>query len=278
MRVEFTKMYAAGNDFMVLDGPVPDFFLRSDKLRALGERCTGIGFDQMLLIEPPRDSLTCGFYRVFNADGREVEQCGNGARCVAALLQRRGLAQNGVLALGSPAGQIQARITGDGVVSVDLGVPDFHPRALPFDAPAEADNYALKVAEQRLRIGVVSLGNPHAVLTVASVDIAPVETLGAAIESHPRFPKRVNVGFLEIVDRTKVRLRVYERGAGETGSCGTGACAAVAVARRRGLLDANVHVETRGGELQVTWPGAGEHIWLAGRAHVSFQGSVEIKP
>jgi len=224
----------------------------------------------------PRRGDRAAHYRVFNADGAEVEQCGNGARCIAALLERRGRVRDGELTLDSAAGVIRARLAPDGAVSVDLGVPDFNPRSLPFDAPAEADSYALEVAGQRLEIMVVSLGNPHAVVTVASVDDVPVATLGPLIERHPRFPKRVNTGFLEIVSRGEVRLRVYERGAGETLSCGTGACAAVAVAGRRGWLDGRVRVSVRGGELRVNWGGVGEHIWLTGPVQVSFQGQVEV--
>jgi diaminopimelate epimerase len=276
MRVEFTKMHGLGNDFVVFDAPVPDSLLSPQRLRALADRRTGIGFDQALLLEPPHRSESAAYYRIFNADGDEVEQCGNGARCIAALLQRRGLVRDGALTLESPAGLIAARLAADGEVSVDLGVPDFGPRSLPFDAAAGPDSYALEVAGQSVDIGAVSLGNPHAVLIVASVDSAPVEILGPAIERHARFPKRVNVGFLEIVALDAVRLRVYERGAGETRSCGTGACAAVAVARRRGLLEAHVRVQVRGGELRVNWAGAGEHIWLTGPAQISFQGHVEV--
>jgi diaminopimelate epimerase len=276
MRVEFTKMHGVGNDFVVFDAPIPDYLLDPARLRALADRRAGIGFDQALLIEPPRRVDSVAYYRIFNADGDEVEQCGNGARCIAALLERGGRARDGELTLESAAGVIRARIAADGAVSVDLGVPDFNPRSLPFDAPAEADSYALEVGGQRLEIMVVSLGNPHAVVTVASVDSVPVATLGPLIERHPRFPKRVNTGFLEIVSREEVRLRVYERGAGETLSCGTGACAAVAVAGRRGWLDRRVRVSVRGGELQVNWGGVGEHIWLTGPVQVSFQGQVEV--
>ena len=276
MRVEFTKMHGVGNDFVVFDAPIPDALLDPARLRALADRRTGIGFDQALLLDAPRRVDSAAHYRVFNADGAEVEQCGNGARCIAALLERRGLARDGALTLESAAGVIRARLAVDGAVSVDLGVPDFNPRSLPFDAPAEADSYALEVAGQRLEIMVVSLGNPHAVVAVASVDDVPVATLGPLIERHPRFPKRVNTGFLEIVSRGEVRLRVYERGAGETLSCGTGACAAVAVAGRRGWLDGRVRVSVRGGELRVNWGGVGEHIWLTGPVQVSFQGQVEV--
>ena len=276
MRVEFTKMHGVGNDFVVFDAPVPDSLLTPQRLRALADRRTGIGFDQALLLAPPRHPGSAAFYRVFNADGDEVEQCGNGARCIAALLHRRGRTREGRVTLGSPAGVVEARVNGAANVSVDMGVPNFDPRSLPFDAPAEADPYALEVGGRTLEIGAVSLGNPHAVLVVASVETAPVATLGPAIERHPRFPRRVNAGFLEIVDRAHLRLRVYERGAGETLACGTGACAAAAVARSRGLVDAEVRVEVRGGELRVNWAGRGEHIWLSGPAEVSFEGQVEV--
>lgn len=276
MRIAFTKMHGVGNDFVVFDAPADESLLRPERLRALGDRRTGVGFDQALVLERPRRPDTAVYYRIFNCDGDEVEQCGNGARCIAALLDRRGLARNGELTLDSPAGTVRARIEGRGRVSVDMGVPDFDPRSLPFEAPREADSYALEVAGRTVEIGAVSLGNPHAVLTVPAVDAAPVATLGPAIEHHPRFPRRVNAGFLEIVARAEVRLRVHERGAGETPSCGTGACAAVAVARRRGLLDEDVRVGVRGGELRVNWAGSGQHIWLTGATGISFEGHVEV--
>jgi diaminopimelate epimerase len=275
MRIDFTKMHGAGNDFVVFDAPADESFLKPELLRLLADRRTGIGFDQALLLEKPRRADTGVFYRVFNADGDEVEQCGNGARCIAALLYHRGAARSGALTLDSPAGLVRARIDGASV-SVDMGVPNFDPRSLPFEAQSEADSYPLEVAGGTVAIGAVSLGNPHAVLTVASVQAAPVATLGPAIERHPRFPKRVNAGFLEIVDRAQLRLRVWERGAGETRSCGTGACAAVAVGRRRGLLEAQVRVNVRGGELRVNWAGPGERIWLTGPAEISFEGHVEV--
>jgi diaminopimelate epimerase len=288
MRLPFTKMHGVGNDFVVFDAQPGAALLEPAKLRALADRRTGIGFDQALVLQPPHHPATAVFYRIFNADGEEVEQCGNGARCIAALLHRRGLARNGEITLDSPSGHIRARIgtpTGSGsgaetgataLVSVEMGVPNFDPAALPFEATGEADRYTLEVAGRALEIGAVSIGNPHAVLTVASTDKAPVATLGPAIENHPQFPRRVNVGFLEIVTRGEVRLRVYERGAGETPSCGTGACAAVAVGRRRGLLDGEVRVLVRGGELRVNWAGPGEPIWLTGPVEVSFEGHVEV--
>ncbi|HET7755880.1 MAG TPA: diaminopimelate epimerase [Steroidobacteraceae bacterium] len=275
MRIDFTKMHGVGNDFVVFDAPAPAARLEPARLRRLADRRTGIGFDQALVLEAPRRAGTAVYYRVFNADGAEVEQCGNGARCIAALLHRRGRTAGATIVLESAAGVVEARIGGDRV-AVDLGIPDFDPRSLPFEAAAQADSYPLEVEDALLAIGAVSLGNPHAVLTVAAVETAPVATLGPAIEHHPRFPQRVNVGFLEIVDRRHVRLRVHERGVGETLSCGTGACAAVAVARRRGLLEGEVRVSVRGGELQVNWAGPGEHIWLAGPAEVAFEGHVEV--
>ncbi|HYB33113.1 MAG TPA: diaminopimelate epimerase [Steroidobacteraceae bacterium] len=277
MRIDFTKMHGVGNDFVVFDAPADESLLRPERLRSLADRRTGIGFDQALVLEAPRRADSAVYYRIFNADGDEVEQCGNGARCIAALLHRRGLTRNGTITLDSPAGPIRARIeTGGERVAVDLGVPDFTPASLPFTALREADSYPLEVAGATVEIGAVSLGNPHAVLTVPAVESAPVATLGPAIERHPRFPQRVNVGFLEIVSPGEVRLRVYERGAGETRSCGTGACAAVALGRRRGLLESQVRVGVRGGELQVNWAGPGEHIWLTGPARISFAGHVEV--
>ena len=275
MRLEFTKMHGLGNDFAVFDAPgaAP---LDGALIRRLADRHTGIGFDQALVLEAPRRTDTAVFYRIFNADGGEVEQCGNGARCIAALLAARGLARSGAVTMDSPAGLIRARTLTDGLVSVDMGPVHFDPRALPFDAQTEAERYPLEVAGSSVDIGAVSIGNPHAVLLVDSVATAAVERLGPAIERHPRFPRRVNVGFMQVVDSSHIRLRVYERGAGETLACGTGACAAVAVGRRWGQLDREVHVSVRGGELRVNWDGPGEHIWLTGPAETAFAGHVEV--
>jgi diaminopimelate epimerase len=275
MRIEFTKMHGVGNDFVVFDAP-PASPLDGALIRRLADRHTGIGFDQALALEAPRRPDTAVFYRIFNADGVEVEQCGNGARCIAALLAARGLGRSGAVAMDSPAGVIQARLLAGGLVAVDMGPVRFDPRSLPFDAQTEAQRYALEVPGGSVDIGAVSIGNPHAVLAVESVESAPVERLGPAIESHLRFPKRVNAGFMQIVDRAHIRLRVYERGAGETLACGTGACAAVAVGRHWGQLDREVHVSVRGGELRVNWNGPGENVWLTGPAEVSFVGHVEV--
>lgn len=277
MRIDFTKMHGLGNDFIVFDAPA-DGPPSPHALRRLADRRTGIGFDQALMIEPPRRAGSSLYYRIYNADGAEVEQCGNGARCVAALWQRRDRAPaGGVLVMDSLGGEVRARLDARGLVSVDMGTPNFDPRALPFDAPGDAPFHELEAAGERVRIGAVSIGNPHAVLAVSSIDAAPVERLGPVIERHERFPRRVNVGFMEIVDRTEIRLRVHERGVGETLACGTGACAAVAVGRRRGQLDSEVRVRVRGGELRVNWPGPGHSIWLTGPAEVAFEGRVELE-
>jgi diaminopimelate epimerase len=278
MQLEFTKMHGLGNDFIVFEAPRDGRLPTAEQWRALSARHTGIGFDQALVLEPARRAGTDVYYRIFNADGGEVEQCGNGVRCLASFLHRRGSVANnqGEIVLDSPAGPIHARIHDANLISVDMGVPNFDPRSLPFEASAEAHVYPLAVAGTEVEIGAVSMGNPHAVLTVTSVASAPVDRLGPAIERHARFPKRVNVGFMEIVDRTHIRLRVFERGVGETQACGTGACAAVAIGRRHGRLDGTVEVELPGGKLEITFAAPGEHIWMKGPTAVSFTGRVEI--
>ena len=284
MRIEFLKMQGLGNDFLVFDAPAAAAAAKLDstKLRALGDRRTGVGFDQALMLETPRDADTRAFYRVFNADGTEVEQCGNGARCVAALLYARAPELGRDFRMGSLGGVVHARVTDDGMVSVDMGIPDFNPRALPLEpepgavALAEAPAYSLSVDGAELEIGAVSMGNPHAVVQVSDVKTAPLARFGPSIENHPRFPRRTNVGFMQIVSRNHIRLRVFERGVGETLACGTGACAAVAVGRRRGLLDGDVRVDLPGGTAKVSWAAAGEHMWLTGPATTVFTGSIDI--
>jgi diaminopimelate epimerase len=281
MQLEFTKMHGLGNDFIVFDAPKDGHLPTATQWRALAARHTGIGFDQAMVIEPPRRGGTQAYYRIFNADGGEVEQCGNGVRCLASFLYRRGAlsanpGESAEIVLDSPAGEIRARVHDANLISVDMGVPNFDPKSLPFEASSEAHVYPLAVAGTEVEIGAVSMGNPHAVLTVTSVASAPVDRLGPAIERHPRFPKRVNVGFMEVVDRTHIKLRVFERGVGETLACGTGACAAVAVGRRHGRLDSTVEVELPGGKLEITWSAPGEHIWMKGPTAVSFTGRVEF--
>ncbi len=280
MKLRFTKMHGAGNDFIVFDAADEHALPTAAHLRALADRHTGIGFDQALALLPPRRSGTQVYYRIFNADGSEVEQCGNGARAVAELLRRTGRAQRGEIALDSPAGVIAAQIVAAGVVAVDMGEPVFDPAALPFDAPAPSAAgppfYEIDVDGRPVEIGAVSVGNPHAVLCVADIDAAPVATLGAAIERHARFPRRVNVGFMQVIEPDQLRLRVFERGVGETRACGTGACAAVAVGRKAGRLAERVAVRLPGGVLEVRWPGPGRRLWLQGPATVAFEGEVEI--
>jgi len=258
------------------DSPTAGFAPSRELWQRLAARHTGIGFDQALMLEKPRQPGSAVFYRIFNADGAEVEQCGNGARCIAALLSRRGTLPDGPMTLESAGGMVRARMAGGKLVAIDLGVPNFAPEALPFDAPSQADVYRLEIDAQEVEIGAVSIGNPHAVLRVASVAAADVARLGPAIEHHRRFRQGANVGFMEITGRSSIRLRVHERGTGETLACGTGACAAVAIGRARGELEADVQVIVRGGELRVNWAGPAEHIWLTGPAEVSFAGYFEV--
>jgi diaminopimelate epimerase len=275
MRLAFTKMHGLGNDFIVFDAPTEGPLPSAAAFRRLADRRTGIGFDQALVLAPARASGTDVFYRIFNSDGSEVEQCANGARCIAALVARR--LGRSTVRLESPGGRVTGELHGDGTVSLDMGEPNFDPASLPFEASREADIYPLRVGEHELRIGAVSMGNPHAVIQVSSVGAAPVDTLGPAVENHSRFPRRTNVGFMEVVSPEHIRLRVYERGAGETQACGTGACGAVAVGRRLGLLRERVQVDAPGGGMTVRWSGPGEHLWLTGPAVSVFEGTVEIE-
>jgi diaminopimelate epimerase len=277
MRIPFTKMHGAGNDFIIFDAPRAAPLPTAAQFRALGNRYTGIGFDQALVLHAPRRPGTAIYYQIFNSDGEEVEQCGNGARCIASLLYRQGRAAAGEFVMDSRGGLVRARVASEELVSVDMGVPSFEPAALPFDAAERQERYALEAGNDTVEIGAVSIGNPHAVLQVVAVDSAPVARLGPVIEGHRRFPRRVNVGFMEVIDRSDIRLRVYERGVGETLACGTGACAAVIVGRQRGLLDPQVRVHLPGGELRVDWMGPGEPVWLTGPAEIAFEGHFELR-
>jgi diaminopimelate epimerase len=276
MRLAFTKMHGLGNDFIVFDARGPDEVPSATALRQLADRRTGIGFDQALVLSPPVRPGTDVHYRIFNADGSEVEQCGNGARCIARLVASRAAIRDRALVMDSPGGLVSARLRADGLVSVAMGVPDFDPRSLPFEAEREAATYRIDLPSGPVEFGAVSIGNPHAVIRVRSAQAAPVDTVGPAMENHARFPRRVNVGFLEIVAPDHVRLRVFERGVGETQASGTGACAAVAVGRRHGPLAEEVRVDLPGGRLIVQWPGPGEPIWLTGPAETAFEGQVEL--
>jgi diaminopimelate epimerase len=274
MLLPFTKMHGLGNDFIVFEAPDDSVVPDPETMRKLGDRRTGIGFDQALVLLPPRREGTDVYYRIFNTDGSEVQQCGNGARCIGALVARK-LARSEV-AMDSPGGLVRALVSDEGLVTLDMGVPNFDPASLPFEATREADIYPLRIGEKELRIGAVSMGNPHAVIQVSSVREAPVDTVGPAVENHSRFPERTNVGFMEVVSRNHIRLRVYERGVGETQACGTGASAAVAIGRRWGLLDSEVQVDAPGGRLAVRWNGPNEHLWLTGPAVSVYEGTIDL--
>jgi diaminopimelate epimerase len=276
VKLGFTKMQGAGNDFVVLDGVSNSIALSPGQLRRLADRHFGVGCDQILLVEPPRTQGTDFRYRIFNADGGEVEQCGNGARCFVRFVSERGLTAKREIRVETAGGDITLRLEPDGEVTVNMGAPVFAAKRIPFVTAGDALVQPLEVAGVTVEISAVSMGNPHAVQVVADVDAAPVAVQGPLIEHHARFPERVNVGYMQVLERSSVRLRVYERGAGETLACGTGACAAVVVGIRRGLLDARVRVSTRGGDLTIRWEGADNPVWLTGPAVTVFEGEIEI--
>ncbi len=287
MKLKFTKMHGAGNDFVVIDAINQQIDLDTDQWRRLGDRRFGVGADQILVVERPLEP-GCDFrYRIFNSDGGEVEQCGNGSRAFVRFVSEKGLTDKRSIRVQTMAGIIEPRLEDDGSVTVDMGAPVLEAAAVPFDSagltgrPEGRDTlWPLSLrqggAERTVFVSVVSMGNPHAVQTVDDVDNAPVAELGPQIEHHPRFPKRVNAGFMQVVHRHHVKLRVYERGAGETLACGTGACAAVVAGIRRGLLDSPVRVSARGGELSIAWAGEGEPVYLSGPAVTVFEGEIEL--
>ena len=276
MRLKFTKMQALGNDFVVLDALRSPIALSPEQLRRLADRHFGIGCDQILQVEPPRQPDTDFYYRIFNADGGEVEQCGNGARCFVRYVHDRGLTDKTEIRVGHGGGVIVPRLEADGRVTVDMGVPEFEPARIPFEAPQRALVYELEVDGRQVEISALSMGNPHAVQIVPDVERAPVASEGPLIERHPRFPRRVNAGYMQVVDRRRIRLRVYERGAGETLACGTGACAAVVAGITRGLLDESVVVATRGGDLGISWAGGAAPVMMTGPAETVFEGEIEL--
>lgn len=275
MNLRFSKMHGLGNDFVVIDAINQSVSLDAGQVRALADRHTGIGCDQLLLIEPARTAESEFFYRIYNADGGEVEQCGNGARCFARYVRDHGLTDNDTIRVETLSGIITLQIEADGQVTVNMGVPNFEPASLPFDMPERADSYTLDDG-QTTRFSVVSMGNPHAVTLVDDISTAPVAELGAFIESHPLFPQGVNAGFMQIRDRDHIQVRVFERGAGETLACGSGACAAMVIARQQGLVNDMVTIELRGGNLQICWEGEGEPVWMTGPAVHVFEGQVEL--
>jgi len=275
MSLRFTKMHGLGNDFVVFDGVRQRVELTPEQLRRLADRRLGVGCDQVLIVEAPTRSDVDFRYRIFNADGGEVEQCGNGARCFVKFVRDQGLTDKREIRVETAGGVIVPVLSDDGRVTVDMGVPRFRPAEIPFLAEQEATIDQLDVDGRSVAVTVVSMGNPHAVQVVAAVLRAPVTTEGPAIEHHPRFPERVNAGYMEVRDRANIRLRVWERGVGETPACGTGACAAVVAGIRRGLLDREVRVETRGGVLVIAWGGPGAPVTMTGPATTVFEGEWE---
>ena len=283
MKLKFTKMHGAGNDFIVVDAINQQVDLSIDQWRRLADRRFGIGADQILVVERPTDAGVDFRYRIFNNDGGEVEQCGNGSRAFVRFVVDKGLTQARSIRVQTMSGIITPRLEDDGSVTVDMGAPRLVPADVPFDETGlagmvQGDDtlWPLPVGDDTVFVSVVSMGNPHAVQVVDDVDAAPVEETGPLIERHVRFPKRVNAGYLQVIDRHHIRLRVFERGAGETLACGTGACAAVVAGIRRGLLDSPVRVSARGGELSIAWAGPDQPVYLSGPAVSVFEGEVEI--
>jgi len=276
MRLEFTKMQGLGNDFVVLDALRQPIALDDEQLRRLADRRFGVGCDQILMVLPTEVAGADFGYRIFNADGGEVEHCGNGVRCVGRFLAERGYTREDRITVATLSGLTHIQLLDDGRVTVDMGAPRLAPAEIPFTAEQQQTEYALDVDGVTVRFGAVSMGNPHAVIRVDDVDDAPVRALGPRLQAHPAFPRQVNVGFMQILDRGRIRLRVYERGAGETLACGTGACAAVVAGRLQDLLDASVRVGLRGGDLQIEWQGPGESVWMTGPADTVFTGAIEI--
>nr|Q47JN0.1 RecName: Full=Diaminopimelate epimerase; Short=DAP epimerase; AltName: Full=PLP-independent amino acid racemase [Dechloromonas aromatica RCB] len=276
MKLKFSKMHGLGNDFVVLDGVRQSVSLSPEQLCYLADRHFGVGCDQILLVEKASQPGIDFRYRIFNADGGEVEQCGNGARCFVRFVHDEGLTDKREIRVETMRGIISPRLEGDGNVTVDMGIPRFLPAEIPFLAEDDVIIHLLDVADETLETSVVSMGNPHAVQVVDSVDTAPVGEHGPLIEKHPRFPLRVNAGFMQIVDRHAIKLRVYERGSGETMACGTGACAAVVAGIRRGLLDSPVRVTTRGGDLTIAWGGDERPVLMTGPAVTVFTGEIEL--
>ncbi len=272
--MKFTKMQGLGNDFVVLNGVERKFALTTRQIEKIADRRLGVGCDQLLVLEPGAESDF--WFRIFNADGGEVEQCGNGARCIARFARDQGLTKKQEIRLQSLGGLIAARLEADGQVTVDMGVPKFRPAEVPFSAERRQRTYVLQVGNEAREFSVLSIGNPHAVQQVDNVELAPVAEQGPLIEKHPAFPNRVNAGFLQVLDRSRAKVRVFERGVGETLACGTGACAAAVAGIQLGLLDHAVTMHTRGGNLSIRWRGEGQPVWMTGPAETVFTGEIEI--
>jgi diaminopimelate epimerase len=276
MLVNFSKMHGLGNDFLVLDNVTQNVYLSNEQIKLLADRHFGIGFDQLLIVEPPYDPELDFHYRIFNADGSEVSQCGNGARCFARFVRMKGLINKTKIRVSTQSGKMTLFVERDGNISVSMPVPQFEPNQIPFKAQKAEGTYIIRTEEETVLCGAVSMGNPHCVLTVDSVDQAPVETLGKMLSQHERFPKQTNVGFMEVVSPDFIKLRVYERGAAETLACGSGACAAVVIGQMQKKLAKQVTVELPGGKLRIYWKGPGNPVKMSGPATHVFDGQLHI--
>ncbi|MDC9720632.1 MAG: diaminopimelate epimerase [Gammaproteobacteria bacterium] len=276
MLLRFAKMHGLGNDFMVIDLITQRAHLSAAQIRHLSDRNTGVGFDQLLLVETPQTPDVDFRYRIFNADGTEVEHCGNGARCFAKFVHDQRLTGKREITVQTSNGRIVLKMLKDPYVEVDMGEPILKPQLIPFDASAQAPSYTIEQDGQTYAIGALSMGNPHAVLVVDDVNSAPVLELGAKLEQHPRFANKANIGFMQIIDRQTIRLRVFERGVGETKACGTGACAAVAVGQLQGLLDTQVTAHLTGGDLEINWQGSGHPLTMSGPATHVYEGQIKL--
>ncbi|MBB6117458.1 diaminopimelate epimerase [Rahnella inusitata] len=274
--MQFSKMHGLGNDFMVVDAVTQNVYFSPELIRRLSDRHRGVGFDQLLVVEPPYDPELDFHYRIFNADGSEVAQCGNGARCFARFVRIKGLTNKRDIRVSTQTGRMTLTVTEDETVQVNMGEPVFEPQQVPFRAAKPEKTYILRAEERTVFCGVVSMGNPHCVLQVEDVLTAEVEVLGPILESHERFPERVNVGFMQIISPESVKLRVYERGAGETQACGSGACAAVAIGIQQGLLAEEVQVELPGGSLDIRWQGPGHPLYMTGPATHVYDGFIHL--
>jgi len=276
MVLHFSKMHGLGNDFVVIDGVTQNLFLSPEKVRVLADRHRGIGFDQLLFVEPPYDPDQDFHYRIFNADGSEVSQCGNGARCFARFVKMKGLINRNKIMVSTKSGKMTLYIEKDDQVTVNMGVPNFEPAIIPMQANKKEKTYLLRVEEQTVFYGAASMGNPHCVLDVDDIQTADVHTLGPILSTHERFPEGVNVGFMQVLSRDKIKLRVFERGAGETQACGSGACAAVAIGQIQGKLDKDVNVQLPGGALRIRWNGHDSALKMTGPAEHVFDGQLQL--
>lgn len=276
MTFEFTKMQGLGNDFVVIDAVRQTLDLTRDRARRLADRHLGVGCDQILVVEPSNDPAFDFRYRIYNADGGEVEQCGNGARCFARFVRDKGLTDKTEISVATCAGPMYFNVGPDELVNVNIGIPVFEPAQIPLDAPRREPTYTLDLNGDAVRVSALAIGNPHAVQEVEDVDHAPVTTQGPLIEAHPRFPRRVNAGYMEVVDRRHIKLRVWERGVGETLACGSGACAAAVAGIQLEKLDERVQVQVKGGLLSITWRGEGHPVWMAGPATTVYEGRIDL--